>query len=74
MGGSWPSSLDIGQRDIGRKKGQDEKDCVRYREIVRYVADLGVAVEAVETDVATIAGVDCLVEAVEADGRSVDLV
>ncbi|MBB3320480.1 MULTISPECIES: SDR family NAD(P)-dependent oxidoreductase [unclassified Rhizobium] len=73
-GASSGIGLELAQ--IAASKGYDliiAADEPEIDDIGMHLSDLGTAVEAIETDLATMEGVDRLVEAVVADGRSVDL-
>jgi short-subunit dehydrogenase len=61
---------------IAASKGYDllvAADEPRINDMATHLSDLGVDVQSVETDLSTTGGVDRLLEAIEADGRSVDL-
>jgi short-subunit dehydrogenase len=61
---------------IAASKGYDliiAADEAKINDMAAHLSDFGVVVQSVEADLSTTGGVDRLLEAIEADGRSVDL-
>ena len=70
------SGIGLELAKLAASKGYDliiAADEPRIEDIAAQVRDLGVSVQTVQADLSTSEGVDRLAEAVEADGRSVDL-
>ncbi|WP_412178915.1 SDR family NAD(P)-dependent oxidoreductase [Rhizobium sp. TRM96647] len=70
------SGIGLELANIAAGKGYDliiAADEPKIADMAVHLQDLGVSVQAVETDLSTTDGVDRLTEVIEADGRSVDL-
>src|SRR5690348_14066886 len=70
------SGIGLELAKMAASKGYDliiAADEAKIEDMAAHVHDLGVSVQAVNTDLSTIEGVDRLIEDIAADGRSVDL-
>jgi short-subunit dehydrogenase len=70
------SGIGLELAKIAASKGYDliiAADETKIEDMAAHIHDLGVSGQAVQTDLSTIEGVDCLIECIAADGRSVDL-